>query len=111
MPFQFRWLTKFIRKHTSPIPEIRAAQWKQRLSILYAVLAWNAFGLVIYASFKGKADWAKYHNLKTEEELSLTPAQQWTKTLGIQDATVYRISGLNYSKYEVHNEFQEEEKK
>ncbi|KAK4884419.1 hypothetical protein RN001_000690 [Aquatica leii] len=111
MTFQLQWLRRFIRRHTSPIPEIRAAQWKQRLAIGYALLAWNAFGYVIYTMYKGKSDWAQFHNLKSEEELKMTPAQQWTRTLGIQDATVYRVSGLNYTKYEIHNEFPDKEEK
>ncbi|GJQ78356.1 hypothetical protein Trydic_g22183 [Trypoxylus dichotomus] len=55
---------------------------------------------------KGKGDWVKYYGYKSEEESLLTPAQHWSKTLGIKDATVYRISGFNVQKYEVHNDFE-----
>jgi len=108
--FQFQWLRALVRRHTKPVPEDRAALWKKRLSILYAITAWNAFGFVLYMIFTGKADWAKYHGLKSAEELRETPAQQWTKTLGIKDATVYRISGFKVNRYEVHNEFEDKQK-
>ncbi|KAF5292830.1 hypothetical protein FQA39_LY13875 [Lamprigera yunnana] len=105
-----KWLRRLIRKHTKPIAPFQAALWKQRVSIAYALFAWTAFGYVIYNVVNGKSDWGKYYNLKSEEELLQTPAQQWTKTLGIKKATVYRISGFNYYKYEIDNESEEEKK-
>lgn len=71
--FQFYWLRRMIRNNTDPIPEETALRWKKRLSVAYALIAWNAFGIIIYQSFNGKADWAAYHGLKTEEELKMTP--------------------------------------
>ncbi|KRT82128.1 hypothetical protein AMK59_4093 [Oryctes borbonicus] len=103
---QPKWFRQFIKRHTKPIPEYRATLWKNRLSIAYALIAWNAFGFVCYMIFTGRGDWAKYYGYKSEEESLLTPAQQWTKTLGIKDATVYRISGFNVQKYKVHNDFE-----
>lgn len=44
--FQFWWLRRLIRRHTTPIPLRKAADWKKRLSILYFLFAWNAFGMV-----------------------------------------------------------------
>lgn len=58
-----------------PLQETTAAQWKSRLSIAYALLAWNAFGIVVYMISTGRADWAKYHGLKSEEELQMTPGK------------------------------------
>ncbi|KAL3287125.1 hypothetical protein HHI36_001606 [Cryptolaemus montrouzieri] len=102
--FRFTFLRKFIRRHTKPIPEDDAAKWQKRLSLGYAIVAWNAFGFVCYQVYKGKADWAQYHGLKTEEELKMTPAQQWSKTLGIKKAEVYRITGFNVSHYTINEE-------
>lgn len=74
--FELKWLRRFVRKRTNPIPVEVAHKYKSRLSLLYAVsdidipnksfnskkvlqfLAWNAFGLVIFQIFRGKADWA-----------------------------------------------------
>lgn len=71
--FQFRWLRMFIRKHTNPIEADSAIVWKRRLSIVYAITAWNAFGFVAYMIYSGKADWAHYHGLKSDAEMQLTP--------------------------------------
>ncbi|KAK9880521.1 hypothetical protein WA026_011760 [Henosepilachna vigintioctopunctata] len=101
--FRFKFLRNIIRRHTRPIPEDNASKWKRRLSLAYMILAWNAFGLVCYQIYIGKSDWAEYHGLKTEEELQLTPAQSWAKTLGIKNAQVIRISGLNVTHYEIKN--------
>lgn len=54
-----------------PIKETHAQIWKQRLSIGYMLVAWNAFGFVLYKIWNGQADWAK--DLKSPEELALTP--------------------------------------
>lgn len=105
--FQYHWLRRIIKRHTKPIPEVTAEFWKRRLSYLYAILAWNAFGFVTYSCYTGNYDWAK--RFKSAGTLELSPAQQWTQTLKIKDATVYKISGANVSKYEIHNEFPAEE--
>lgn len=56
-----------------------AHQWKQRFSIAYAFLAWNAFGFVLYAAFTGKADWAKSAGLKTQSEVEMPPGKSIDK--------------------------------
>lgn len=68
-----KWFYKFIRRRTKPIPEEQAVLWKRRLSYAYGFIAWNAFGLVIYTMYQGKADWAHYYGLKTDEEQSMPP--------------------------------------
>ncbi|KAG5864189.1 hypothetical protein JTB14_031638 [Gonioctena quinquepunctata] len=95
---RFLWLRRFIRNNTAPIPENRAALWKSRLSLVYMLVSWNAFGLVAYMCYKGKSDWAKYYGLKTEEELRTSPGHQWAKTLGIDNAAVYKLSGFKFEK-------------
>ncbi|XP_049826331.1 uncharacterized protein LOC109609329 [Aethina tumida] len=109
--FRFPWLRRFVRRNTNPIPQDKAYLWKNRLSLAYMLICWNAFGLVCYMFYQGKGDWAKYYGLKSEEELKMTPAQKWTKTLGIRDATVYSVKGLNVEKYNIHNDDEDFEKK
>ena len=33
----------------------------------FRILAWNAFGFVCFAMYKGKRDWAEYHGLNQEQ--------------------------------------------
>lgn len=69
----FRWLHKYIRRRSKPIPEDVAVLWKRRLSIAYGILAWNAFGLLVYSIYQGKADWPHYYGLKSDEEHAMPP--------------------------------------
>ncbi|KAH8416828.1 hypothetical protein KR222_006452 [Zaprionus bogoriensis] len=93
--FEMKWLRRFVRRHTNPIPEQRAELWKRRLSIGYAILAWQAFGLVCYMVYTGRNDWAKYYGYKTDEDLALSPAQQFAKHIRVEGkGKIIRISGL-----------------
>ncbi|XP_067637437.1 uncharacterized protein [Eurosta solidaginis] len=92
--FQMKWLRRFVRRNTNPIPEDRAALWKERLSIAYALLAWNAFGFVCYMMYTGRADWPRYYGYKTEEEANLTPAQHFSSTLNVTKGKIIRYSGF-----------------
>lgn len=113
-----------------PMGVERAGYLKSRLSIIYAVLAWNAFGVVCYCICTGKADWAKYHGLVSEQDAALRPgeyktqlkklkhllkpfhpAQYYAKKLGIKNATVLKISGLDVNKYEIKSADEESEVK
>lgn len=69
--FRFFWLRRFIRKNTRPIPINTAGEWKKRLAFVYMVLGWNALGIVCYAAYMGKLDWARYHGLKSESEANM----------------------------------------
>lgn len=75
--FKFLWLRQFIRRHTKPIPEVTAEVWKKRLSVSYMLLAWNAFGFVLYMIYSGKADWAQFYGVKDENELKLSPGRYY----------------------------------
>lgn len=79
--YTFYWLRKFIRNNTRPIPEFKAILWHNRLSIIYNLSAFTALGVVIYASFHDRSDWAKYHGLKSEEETNLSPGNYSSKVL------------------------------
>nr|XP_022904513.1 uncharacterized protein LOC111416658 [Onthophagus taurus] len=98
----FHWLHRFIRKHTTPIAEPRAEFFRRRLSFVYMIIAWNAFGIVCYNIYQGKRSAAEVlgYNINENNE---TPAQQWSKTLGIKKATVYRVEGFNVKRYEINN--------
>lgn len=102
-----QWLRRLVRRHTYPMTPEYAGEWKQKLSYLYMFLAWNAFGIVGYNMATGKANWATFHGLPKEEG---TAAQQWTKSLGIKQATVFKISGTHVERYEVNNEFDDVKK-
>ncbi|GAB0088269.1 uncharacterized protein DMENIID0001_026640 [Sergentomyia squamirostris] len=92
--FKFRWLRRYVRRNTRPIPMTTAEKWKDRLSLGYMFLAWNAFGVVCYAIYKGKVDWVKYHGIKDEHE-HLAPAQRFAKLLNVENATVIKYSGFH----------------
>ncbi|ETN61325.1 hypothetical protein AND_007022 [Anopheles darlingi] len=91
---QPRWLRKWIRRRTNPLPLDRAALWKRRLSVVYAVLAWNAFGGVCYMIYTGRNDWAKYYGYKTEEEAKLPQAIRFAHQLNLPNAKVIKYSGF-----------------
>lgn len=73
--FQIKWLRKLVRRNTKPIEYTHALAWRDRLSIGYALLAWNAFGMVCYMVYTGRNDWAKFHGLKTAEDELLSPGE------------------------------------
>ncbi|XP_018576780.1 uncharacterized protein LOC108915280 [Anoplophora glabripennis] len=102
--FRIMWLRRFIRNNTTPIAVDRAALWKKRLSVAYMLITWNAFGMVCYMIYQGKGDWAKFYGVKSEEEANMSPGKQWAKTLGIKNATIYRVSGFEVSREEVDTE-------
>lgn len=92
--FQMKWLRRFVRNNTSPIPEVQAHMWKRRLSIGYALLAWNAFGYVCYMVFTGRSDWAHYYGLKSDEEKNESPAVYYSKTLNVEKGKIVRYKGF-----------------
>ncbi|XP_077284938.1 uncharacterized protein LOC143910374 [Arctopsyche grandis] len=74
--------------------------WRDRLKYLYNIFALGAFTCVIYNCLNGKADWADYYGLKSEEEASLSSGQYWKRSLQSGNALIYRISGFNIKKIE-----------
>lgn len=91
--FKFRWLRRMVRRHTNPIPENSARVWKQRLSLGYAFLAWNAFGFIVWQMFKGKNDWAskltsflkitEYSSISSHSSLSWTSQRRRNRLTAI----------------------------
>jgi hypothetical protein len=92
--FHFKWLRRFVRQNTNPIPMNKAEKWKSRLSLMYGLLAWNAFGLVCYMVYTGKNDWAKYYGVKKPEDDMMSPAQQFAQTFNMPKAKILRYHGL-----------------
>ncbi|XP_044728919.1 uncharacterized protein LOC123292358 [Chrysoperla carnea] len=102
--FRIQWLRRLIRRNTKPIPVQSAQVWKNRLSVIYALVAWNAFGCVLYMIYQGKKDWADYYGYKSDEDKQLSPGKQWAKTLGIPNAQIVRIKGLTVTETDEYHE-------
>ncbi|XP_013103227.1 uncharacterized protein LOC106084224 [Stomoxys calcitrans] len=92
--FQMKWLRRLVRQNTKPIPEVEALKWKRRLSLMYALVAWNAFGFVCYMAFTGKGDWAHYYGYKSDEEKHESQALQFSKRLNVEKGKIIRYSGF-----------------
>lgn len=92
--FQMKWLRRIVRRNTNPIPEVQAALWKRRLSIAYALIAWNAVGFVCYMIYTGRGDWAHYYGLKTDQEKQESQAVQFSKYLNVEKGKIIRFSGF-----------------
>lgn len=108
--FRFDWFYRIVRRNTKPIPSETALIWKKRLSVAYAIIAWNAFGVVLYMMFTDRADWPSYYGLKTDEERDKRPAVYFAETLGIQKATILSFKGFTKTgemNYENPNKNQE----
>lgn len=122
---KFFFIRRLIRRHSRPIVENKAELWQKRLAIGYMVVAWNALGFVAYQMLQGKTDWAEFHGLKSKAELKMTQglknifgkwtfecstnsvlfsAQNCSQALGIRKAEVFKVSGLQISKYEIDSE-------
>uniref|UniRef100_A0A1B6ERQ1 Uncharacterized protein n=1 Tax=Cuerna arida TaxID=1464854 RepID=A0A1B6ERQ1_9HEMI len=89
-----RWLRRLIRRNMRPMHELDAMEWRKRLAFVYAFVAWNALGVVIYYTYNKKHDWAAYYGLKLEEEAEQRPGFYWADTLGVKKATIVRVEGF-----------------
>uniref|UniRef100_A0A182Q0Q8 Uncharacterized protein n=1 Tax=Anopheles farauti TaxID=69004 RepID=A0A182Q0Q8_9DIPT len=76
------------------MPLDQAHLWKRRLSLLYAVVAWNAFGGVCYMIYTGRNDWAKFYGYKSDEEAQLPQAVRFAKQLNLPNAKVIKFNGI-----------------
>ncbi|XP_053670268.1 uncharacterized protein LOC128720614 [Anopheles nili] len=92
---QPRWLRKWIRRRMNPMSLDQAHSWKRRLSLFYAIVAWNAFGGVCYMIYTGRNDWAKFYGLKSDEEAQLPQAVRFAKQLNLPNAKVLKFNGLS----------------
>lgn len=83
--FPTKWLKNLIRKNTNLIPHNRAEKWQRRLSVMYALIAWNALGFVGYMVYTGRNDWAKYYGVKSEEDQKMGPGNLSELTIKKRD--------------------------
>ncbi|XP_071453655.1 uncharacterized protein [Hetaerina americana] len=90
-----RWIRRFFRRRMKPVPIDQAHLWKQRLSIAYMLISWNAFGIVLYMMFTGRSDWAKAYGFASESDANIPRGRQWARTLNVENARVIQISGFN----------------
>lgn len=90
---KLKWLRRFVRKNTNPIEYAKAVFWKEKLSLGYMLLAWNAFGLVCYMVYSGRADWAQYYGVKSAEDMRLSPG----KVSALVQMCTNEMKLLNYS--------------
>lgn len=90
--FQLRWLKRFIRRNTRKIPEQKAINWQRRLSVIYMICTWNAFGAVLYMCFTGRHDWMKAGGFAPD--VDIPAGRSWAHILGVKNAQVISISGF-----------------
>lgn len=110
--FHFKWLRRLVRRHTKPIPVDRAASVKQKLSFVYMLLAWNAFGVVCYMVYTGRGDWAQHYGYKSGADALIPPAERWARTLKVDKAKIVQISGFHQEgAYDYQNEGRKETSK
>lgn len=69
----------------NPMQEHKAYDMKQRLSILYMIIAWNAGGYCLYQIFSGNKSWPKTVGIRTDEEDMVRPGMQ---KLNMQNMTI-----------------------
>lgn len=108
--FRFRWLRRFVRKNTTPIPHKIAANWERRLGLAYAFIAWNTLGYIgelllqtnhkfcdIFIRIESTAyQYYKGENTKpvSEMERNMTPSQRFALGAGIEKAKVLQVRGF-----------------
>jgi len=84
----------------NPISAEKAWTTREKLSVLYAIIAWHALALVGYQVYHGNKSWPKTMGIDTNEGPDLRPAVQYSYLLGVRKAQVYRISGFRISEAE-----------
>lgn len=95
--FRFPWVRQWFRRNTRPIPEPAAIKWRRRLSLAYALIAWNTFGIVFYYAITGKEKTiGKLENDKTE-----TRAEYYIRILNLDKVKVKRYT--NFEKVEEYD--------
>jgi len=75
-----------------PVGEEKAWDIKQKLAILYAVIAWNCGGYVMYQIATGNKNWPITHGIRSKDEDMVRPAIAWAAALGIEKGEVVRIN-------------------
>lgn len=68
-----RFIRRWIRARMHPMAERSAMSIRQKISIAYMLIAWNAFGYVVYQMATGNKHWPVTHGVMTEEECMERP--------------------------------------
>lgn len=95
--FRFPWVRQWVRRNTRPIPEPDAVKWRRRLSLGYALIAWNTFGIVLYYAIKERENKAA----KAENDKKETKAEYYIRILNLDKVKVKKYT--NFEKVEEYD--------
>lgn len=87
-----RFIRRFIRRKTARMPEAKALEIKEKLSIAYAFVAWNLFGYMAYMVYSGR--WTKQE--KEDKEPELSTGRHFAKLLKLRNVELTHVHGLSY---------------
>ena len=59
----------------NPMSAEKAWSAKDKLSVAYALISWNAFGIVLYYCYQGKNHWPVALGIRTPEEEAVRPGK------------------------------------
>jgi len=68
-----RFIRRYIRRTMHPMAEKKAWDMKTKLSIFYAIIAWNSVGFVVYQMYKGNKHWPVTHGIRDPAEDAARP--------------------------------------
>ncbi|XP_046447933.1 uncharacterized protein LOC124196763 [Daphnia pulex] len=89
MKFGFRWIRRWVRSRSSPIPVDKAELWEKRIAFAYFFFAWNLLAVVGYQYLNADKLGIK---IDTEETL----AEKLIRKANMQNVTFYRMKNLSY---------------
>lgn len=125
------WLQKLIRKKTRPIPYKKANRWRDRMSVAYALITWNALGYVGkvitfecsqlrlvnhfinisirllllstgYLYYKGRLN-KEYYGQEPDEIDMLTPAQRFALQSNMQNVKIISSSDFKVQDFNLED--------
>ncbi|XP_066146943.1 uncharacterized protein [Euwallacea fornicatus] len=83
----FGWWRRNVRTLRKPKNAALAEKWYQRLSVLYAFLAWNAVGVGLYGMSR-----KKQNNFSLENKAELFPDEQTTQKKRLINARIIHLN-------------------
>ncbi|KAK4026379.1 hypothetical protein OUZ56_015380 [Daphnia magna] len=84
MKFGFRWIKRWVRSRSSPIPFEKAEVWERRFAFAYFFAAWNLLAYLGYNYYKNKKMGVKM--IEDGETL----AEKMARRANMQNVTIYR---------------------
>ncbi|KAI9549851.1 hypothetical protein GHT06_001558 [Daphnia sinensis] len=88
--FGFRWIKRWVRSRSSPIPLEKAEVWERRFAFAYFFAAWNLLAYLGYNYYKNKNMGSKF--IEDGETL----AEKMVRRANMQNVTIYRMNNLSY---------------